>query len=163
MARTWNYSVNEDNGVAVSGTKVYIGTTAASPANDTFKQIGRLLSIPTFGPKGTPITLDLVGNGNQVTLHGIDVLGQGDFEFVWDAEDDGQAAVIAAQQDKSNNYNLVVELPDPGSPGGRGTMYDLKVKVLGATRVSGTANNPWKLVMTVGFNSLPAETAATST
>lgn len=163
MARTWSYVTNPAGGVGVGGTKVFIGTTATSPANDTFTEIGRVLSIPTFGPKGSPITLDILGSGNQITLHGIDVLGQGDFEFVWDADDAGQAAAIAAQQDRSKDYNIVIELPDPGSSGGRGTMYDLKCRILGATRVSGTANNPWKLVMSVGFNSTPTETAATST
>ncbi len=165
MALSYIPAAAVPNTVAVAKTRVFIGTKAASPTADTFTEIGGVLEIPTFGPRETDVKIQTVGQDLEVTEKGVTTLGGGDLPCVLDDQDDGQAAMLLAQADKTGNYNLRIIFPDgptgnPTDPSvSHGTIKDIKVKVMGAQEVSGGPNNPWKRTFNLAYNSKPATVA----
>lgn len=158
---TYTTASSTPNTVTVSKIKVFIGTTTTTADNDAFVEIGGVMDIPNFGPKDTDIKIQTVGNGLEVTEKGVTTLGGGDLVCVRDYSDAGQTAAKAAHLVKSGNYNIRFIFPNPATSTGTGTMYDVKAKIMGVQEVTGGPNNPVKMNITLGFNSIPAMTSAT--
>ena len=147
---------------AVAKTKVYLGTSTTTASNDAFVEIGGVLEIPEFGADDTAIKTQLVGQDLEQTDKGVTTLGGGNLVCARDYSDTGQTNLRTAQQDKTSaNYNLRIIQPNKQTSTGTGTMYDIKVKVLGDRIVMGGPNNITKVNFSLGFNSRPAITAAT--
>lgn len=148
--------------VGVAQTKVFLGTTTTTPSNDTFTEIGGVLDIPEFGASDTKILTQLVGQDLEQTDKGVTTLGGGNLQCARDYSDAGQTNMSTAQADKTgSNYNLRIIQPNKATSTGTGTMYDIKVKVLGDRIVTGGPNNITKVNYELGFNSRPTKTAAT--
>ncbi len=145
----------------VAKTKVYLGTTTATAANDTFVEIGAVTSIPNLGPMANPIKVQTVGNANEYTLKGVFSLGGGTLEVAEDLSDAGQLALLTALNDMSNDYNLRIIQPNPATATGTGVTIDYKVRVLSYQQVYGSPNNPIKATVDIGVNSQPTYTSAT--
>jgi len=148
--------------VGVAKTKVYLGTSTTTADNDAFVEIGGVMEIPEFGASDTEIKTQLVGQDLEQTDKGVTTLGGGNLVCARDYSDTGQTNMSAAQADKSGvNYNLRIVFPNKITSTGTGTMYDLKVKVLGDRIVTGGPNNITKVNYALGFNSRPTKTPAT--
>lgn len=148
--------------VGVAKTRVFLGTTTTTPSNDTFTEIGGVMSVPNFGPSDTEVRTQLVGQDLEVLTKGVTTLGGGMLECARDFSDTGQTNMITAQADKTGaNYNIRVVLPNRATSTGTGTMYDVKAQVLGAQIVTGGPNGVTKINFNLGFNSRPDITAAT--
>jgi hypothetical protein len=158
---TYTSAASVPTTVAVASTKVYLGTTTTTADNDAFVEIGGVMEIPDFGPKASDVKIQTIGNNLEVTEKGVVTLGGGDLMCVRDYSDQGQTNAIAAQLVQSGNYNLRIVFPNKVTSTGTGTMKDIKVKIMGTQDVTGGPNNPAKLRITLGFNSVPATTAAT--
>lgn len=147
--------------IPVASTRVYLGTTTTTADNDTFVEIGGVLSIPTFGPSDTDVKIQTVGNNLEVTEKGVVSPGGGELECVRDVSDTGQTNLIAAEAVLTGNYNLRIVFPNKATSTGTGTMADIKTKVMGVQISTGGPNNPVKLMAKLAFNSRPTYTAAT--
>ncbi len=148
--------------VGVAKTKVYLGTTTSTPDNDTFTEIGGVMSIPSFGPSDTEVRTQLVGQDLEQLNKGVTTLGGGMLECAKDETDTGQGNMITAQLDKSGaNYNIRIVQPNKSTSTGTGTMYDIKAQILGSQVVMGGPNEVSKIQFNMGFNSRPTKTPAT--
>lgn len=148
--------------IGVAKTKVYLGTTTTTASNDAFVEVGGVMEIPQFGPSNTEVRTQLVGQDLEQLNKGVTTLGGGVLKCALDQSDTGQGNMITAEADKTGaNYNLRVIMPNKSTSTGTGTMYDLKVQVLGAQIETGGPNNVAKINFNLGFNSRPVKTAAT--
>lgn len=160
MAATYIAVTGSPTPIGIPKTKVYIGTTASSPASDTFTEIADIDTIPGYGSAATPIKVQTVGSG-EVTIKGVVTYGGGDLQVIKRASDAGQVALAAAGADFSGaNYNLRLILPNKATSTGTGEIHDVKCLVMGAPHVLGSANGTVKLKFTLGFNSDVTVTAA---
>lgn len=165
MALSYTVAAATPTTTVVAKTKVFLGTTASDPTTDSFVEIGGVAELPNFGPSETPIKVQLVGQDLELTLKGVTTLGGGSLKSVDDPSDAGQTAMLAAQNNKTDNYNIRFVLPD--GPSGsdvitsvsHGTLFDIKAKVLGSQLVLGGPNNAIYRQFDLGFNTKPTRTA----
>lgn len=167
MSLSYTVAATTPTTIPVTKTRCFIGTTATSPTADQFTEIGGVTDIPSFGPVDNAVKTQTIPSGLEITDHGVTALGGGSMKCVFDPTDAGQIALVAAQLVKAGNYNFRMIFPNgvtgnPSDPSvSHGTINDIKIKVLGAQNVVGTAANVQTIDFTLGYNSLPAVTAAT--
>ena len=167
MTLSYHVAATTPTTIPVTKTRCFIGTTAADPTTDTYIEIGGVTDIPSFGPVDNAVKTQTIPSGIEITDHGVTALGGGSMKCVFDPSDAGQIALTAAQLVKAGNYNLRMIFPNgvttnPSDPStSHGTINDIKIKVLGAQNVVGTAANVNMMDFTLGYNSFPTVTAAT--
>ncbi len=161
MTATYTFVTTAPTPVGAAKHRLFIGTTATSPTNDTFTEVADVEQLPDFGAAASPVKTQTLNSG-EITSKGVQTFGGGDIILVKRAGDAGQTALIAAGQDFSGlNYNLRIIGPDKVASTGTGTIYDIKALIMGTPTQIGTANNVLKLKITAGFNSDVVTTAAT--
>ena len=101
-----------------SGTKVFIGPSqvttpanAAAYAGLTWTEIGMLRSVPAYGDQASIVSGAVVGDGRMRKAKGARDAGDTEIVVYPDPEDDGQAALVAAEG-TNNYYPIKVVNPD---------------------------------------------------
>lgn len=150
-------------------TKLYIGgvlpfkttdyiesdfTTALTNA----KAIGFLENLGSFGDEATEITFEAIDFGRTLKLKGTRNAGSIALVAALDESDQGQAALIAAEQ-TDDNYAFKVEWDDAVVGGDPTTRYFIGM-VLTASEQYDTVNNVKRLNATIGINSNIVKVAA---
>lgn len=162
MALTLNASVGATKKLGVAGTKVYIGgTTAASLTTDTYEELGTVAQIPDIGPQDSEIAIELIGEALRFTAKGVTDPGGGEFTFLEDFSEAGLADLEAAQADRSNDYNFLIEFPDIVTPvTGHGTRLFFRGKVMSYRTGLGGPNDYIKAKANIKANSAITKVAA---
>lgn len=145
---------------ATAGTKVYIGNPLPAQsanfvlgdfAGQSWVLIGWLESIGAFGDESSEITFDAIGEGRTQKLKGTRNAGNMELVAGIDHTDDGQAALLSAEQD-ALDYAFKVEFNDEASGGSPSERYFIG-KIMSARETLEGANNVARLNVTVGINS----------
>jgi hypothetical protein len=98
-----------------AGTKVYIGTTAATAATDTYTEIGGVTSISAFGKTFNEVTHTPLADRAVRKHKGSYNDGNIELEMAELPEDDGQTALETAL-DSDFDYNFKIEQNDEVAP-----------------------------------------------
>lgn len=94
-----------------AGSKLYIGTTSANAATDTYVEVGEIVSFGDFGRVYNEIKFDTVNTRGTRKFKGTFDDGSMAMSLGRDPSDVGQAAIIAAR-DSDDDYNFKVSLND---------------------------------------------------
>ena len=140
-----------------SGSKLYLGTTAAAETltqfqADTYTEVSEVEDLGEFGDESELITFASLSDGRMRKLKG--VRDAGDMAIVCgdDVSDAGQDAMDAAEAD-TLDYNFKVVLNDKLTLGGTPSEHYFRGKVISQRRNVGTANNVVRKNFTVAINS----------
>jgi hypothetical protein len=98
-----------------AGSKLYVGTTAANQATDTYIEVGEVVSIGEFGRSYDSITYNALGDRNVKKFKGQRDDGMISLELGRAPNDAGQAAMLSAL-DADFDYNFKVTLNDEITP-----------------------------------------------
>jgi len=155
MALTLNASAGPAKKLGVAGTKLYIGSTvAANLTTDTYEELGTVATMPDLGANDSEIAIELIGDPLRFTAKGVTDPGGGEFTFLEDFTEDGLADLKDAQEDRSNDYNMLMEFPDIVTPvTGNGTRYFFRGKVLSYVTGLGGPNDYIKAKANIKLNS----------
>lgn len=154
---------------ATSGSKVFIGGVKESKstpfvvgdfAGESWVEIGWLESIGAFGDEASEITFDAIGEGRTQKLKGVRNAGNMELVAGIDTDDNGQAAVRAAEG-QIHDYAFRVDFNDAPEGGQPSKRYFI-AKVMTAREALDTANNVVRLNATLGINSNVVRVAATA-
>lgn len=152
---------------ATSGSSVAIGQVLAAQSADfiasdflaqSWVEIGWLENIGQFGDESAEVTFSAIGEGRLQKLKGTRNAGNMELVCGIDYEDDGQAAVRAAEA-TIHDYAFRVtfnDAPEGGTPSYR---YFI-AKVMSAREQLDGADNVMKLNATLGINSNIVRVAA---
>lgn len=162
MPLTLTPSVGAAKKLGVAGTKLYIGgTTAASLTTDTYEELGTVATMPDLGASDNEIPIELIGDPLKFTAKGVTDPGGGEFMFLEDFSEAGLADLAAAQLDRSNDYNFLIEFPNIITPTtGNGTRYFFRAKVLSYNTGLGGPNDYIKAKCNIKLNSRITRVAA---
>jgi hypothetical protein len=101
-----------------SGTKLYIGPSQASPpanaaayAGLAWTEVGMLRSAPSYGDSASIVSGAVIGDGRMRKAKGARDAGDTEIVVYPDPDDDGQAALVAAEG-TNNYYAIKVVNPD---------------------------------------------------
>lgn len=151
-----------------SGTKLYIGPSqAATPANAaayaalTWTEVGMVRTTPSYGDQATIVSGAVVGDGRNRKAKGARDAGDTEIVVYPDPEDDGQAALIAAEG-TNNYYPFKVVNPDRLDAGGTDGI-DYFMGLVTSKRVNGGENDAIVTrTFAVGITSAITEVAPTA-
>jgi hypothetical protein len=145
---------------ATLGAKVYIGGPLAAKTTDfvladfngqSWLRISWLENAGGMGDEAALITFDAIDDGRTHKLKGVRNAGQQQLVFGVDYDDDGQAALIAAEKE-TDSYAFRFEFND-APPGGTNSFRYYIAKVMTAREMLDTANNVMKLNGTLEIDS----------
>lgn len=129
-----------------SGLKLYIGPSqAAEPANAaayaglTWTEIGMLRSAPAYGDQASIVSGAVLGDGRMRKAKGARDAGDTEIVVYPDPEDDGQAALVAAEA-TNNYYPIKVVHPNRLNAGGTDGI-DYFMALITSKRGSGGEND----------------------
>ena len=138
---------------ATAGSHISIGTTASSPVGDTYEEIHFVENIGEFGDEATLITGDVIEQARTFKMKGTRNAGSLALVCFYEAADEGQQDVIAAEA-SALSYNFKIELNDaPPGVGSTNTIAFFKAKVMSARISAGGANDPVRLQVTLELDS----------
>lgn len=145
-----------------AGSKLFIGTTAANAATDTYVEVAEVTNIPEFGRAYQEITHQSLGRRDTQKFKGSYNEGSITLALGRDMSNAGQAALRAAL-DSDSDYNVKITLNDTPSTGTspKPTTYLLKAKVMSFTTNPGGPNQIVGASVMLGISSI-VEAAATS-
>ncbi|HVI92274.1 MAG TPA: hypothetical protein VM659_28550 [Dongiaceae bacterium] len=144
-----------------SGSKLYIGGIGDLDAETGWTLIGRVITMGEWGGKDDLIDFVDLGTGIHIKLKGPTNAGSMACGMARVPSDAGQAALQAAYDDKVNDYNFKVTLPDtPSHTGGTPTTQKFKGKVMGYTTNIQNANSVIQAGVAIELTSVPEETPA---
>lgn len=149
-----------------AGTRVYIGTTAI-PANiddlsdtqalaefeaDSYIEVGEVESVGEYGDESERVTFASLRDGRTRKFKG--TRDAGDFSIVvgHDATDEGQLALVAAEQSHLD-FNIKVVANDALTLGGTGSVDYFYGKIFSKRKNVGDVNNVVRASYPVGINS----------
>lgn len=145
-----------------SGTKFYIGTTAAatdlaSYQADTYEQVGEIESFGAFGDEAEEIKFTSLSDSRVQKVAGARDAGNVELTMAYDPADAGQIALIAAF-DANNGapFNFKAELNDAltsGSGPHNGTLFFWKGVVMSKQLEAGSNKDVVKLKVKVSITS----------
>ena len=136
-----------------SGSKIYIGTTAANGASDSYVEIGEVQNMGDFGRQYEQINYSTLGDRNVRKFKGQRDDGNIELELGRKANDSGQAAMIVAM-DSDQDYNFKVTLnDDTDTTGSTPTTFIFKAKVMGYRTNVGGPNQVVGARATLGIKS----------
>lgn len=147
---------------STSGVRISIGTQAASPAADTFEEIGGIMNFGDFGDSAEVITYKTLADGRAHKLQGTKDAGDFELTLVNLPSDDGQADLKAAfDSAQGGGYNFKVEVDNaPGTgTGAHGDWYDFKGIVTGFKYKAGENDNVISVTATIAIDSAVTFTA----
>ena len=145
-----------------AGSKLFIGTTAASASGDTYTEIAEITNLGAFGRSYNEIKHAALGNRNDIKFKGQRDDGSISLGLGRSAGDPGQAAMLVAL-DSDHDYNFKVTLNDAITPStGTPTTILFKAKVMSYVTNVGGVDQVVAATASLGITSGSiAETAAT--
>lgn len=145
---------------ATAGATIAIGNPLAAKSADfveadfdgqSWVNIGWAESIGAFGDEASEITFDAIAEGRTQKLKGTRNAGNLELVCGLDSEDDGQAALRAAE---AENFDYAIRVTFNDAPaGGTPSIRYFIAKVMSAREQLDSANNVVKLNATLGINS----------
>lgn len=136
-----------------SGSKLYIGTTAANPVGDSYIEITEIQNMGDFGRMYEQINYSTLGDRNVRKFKGQRDDGNMELELGRKANDPGQAAMIVAL-DTDQDYNFKATLnDDTDTTGSTPTTVYFKAKVMGYRTNVGGPNQVVGARTTIGIKS----------
>lgn len=152
-----------------SGTKISIGP-AATDATDTASEyaalntyvpIGLVESLGEFGDESSSVSFAALGDGRTRKTKGARDAGNLALTCAVQADDPGQAALLAAEL-TNNKYAFKVEYPDKPNPTGTNTIEYFRALVMSKRKNVGSNDNIIKFVFTLGIDSAIVTVPATA-
>lgn len=136
-----------------SGSKLFIGTTAANALSDSYTEVAEIVNMGEFGRVYEQINYSTLGNRNVRKFKGQRDDGNMELELGRKANDPGQAAMIVAL-DTDQDYNFKVTLnDDTDTTGSTPTTVYFKAKVMGYRTNVGGPNQVVGARTTLGIQS----------
>ncbi len=143
-----------------AGSRLFIGTTAANPATDTFDEVAEVVNFGEFGKTFNVIRHNPVATRRTKKFKGAYDEGNIALQLGRDIEDDGQAAMKAAL-DSDESYNFKITLNDaPAGSGATPTTFAFKGKVVSYTTNIQSVDNIVGANCTIEIDSEITETPA---
>lgn len=152
---------------AATGAVIAIGgvQSAKDPAlvdyqADSYIEVGEIETLGNFGDTSATITFTSLSDSRTRKLKGARDAGDMTITVGDDPDDEGQAAMIAAEA-TTFDYNFRVTLNDAKTPGGSGSIHYFKGKVMSKQLQVGTASDVVKRNLSIGINSAITQVPAT--
>lgn len=144
---------------AATGAKLFIGgvQTIRNPVladyqADSYLEVGEIETLGNFGDKSAAINFTSLADARVRKLKGPRDAGNMAITVGDDPNDEGQQAMIAAEQSKFD-FNFYVMLNDAQTEGGMGSLHYFYGKVMSQELAVGTATNVVKRNLAVDINS----------
>jgi len=156
---------------AAAKATVAITTTTTPPASYTaagygaltYEQIRPIQSIGAFGTSFESVTFDDICTGLRTKIKGINDNGEMEIVAAFDDTNDGQTAAVAAAKDTSTgNYNFKVTLPNKQNSTGTDAIFYFSGKVMSANTTAGGASDIVTRTFNIGINTEIVEVASTA-
>jgi len=156
---------------ATANASVGITSTTAAPATYdaagyaalTYESICPLQSIGAFGTQFESVTFDDICTGLRTKIKGINDNGEMEVVAGYDDTNDGQLAAVAAAKDTSTgNYNFKVTLPNKLNATGTDAVFYFSGKVMSALTTAGAASDVVTRTFNIGINTEIVEVVATA-
>lgn len=129
----------------------------------TYEQICPLQSIGAFGTQFESVTFDDICTGLRTKIKGINDNGEMEVVAGYDDTNDGQIAAVAAAKDTSTgNYNFKVTLPNKQNVTGNDAIFYFSGKVMSALTTPGAASDVVTRTFNIGINTEIIEVASTA-
>lgn len=103
---------------AVAGTKIFIGTSEASPSPDDWVEIKNVSNLGSLMTQFNKITVESVGDGYTRQIKGTQLVPPFDLQVNRDDADAGQTAAVTAAADRNSKYWFKIEENDAGPGSG---------------------------------------------
>lgn len=137
--------------------------TASGYAALTYDDICPLQSIGAFGTTYESVQFDDICTGLRAKIKGINDNGELEIVAAYDDTNDGQlAAVLAAKDSSTGNYNFKVTLNNKQNTSGTPSTFYFGGKVMSATTTAGAASDVVTRTFTIGINTEIVEVASTA-
>lgn len=144
--------------------RIHIGTTAEADTlteyeADTYVEVGEVEDLGEFGDESSIVTFAALNDGRMRKLKGIKDAGDMALVVAMDGDDEGQAALVAAEKDSTSvGYNVKIELNDKGTT--NATTFFFRAQVTSNRLAIGAADNVIRRNVTLAITSEILEKAA---
>lgn len=152
-------NVSTAAGVAFAiGTTATIDESSSAAAitdfqNDTFKKVGEVESVPSFGDTINPVNFTALADQRVRKFKGSRDAGTIDIPVAFQVTNQGQADMKAALEDKTqDDYNFRVTFSD-ATGGGTNTVVYFRGKVMSRNIEAGSVDNIVRATYQIGINS----------